>query len=163
VAVAKRAASPKVEPLVHQGVRYMAPNDDGRRAYIQAWDVQTNKKLWELTVFTNRIDSKLEEDVQHVFIKTLRVRGGMLIVTSERGKTYRVDLRTKTVTQSKRSNIAVAASMDPTLRTTTATKLFLNGDFKSSSDGKTIPQTNPATEQIFCEPASVIVFVKKAG
>ena len=28
----------------------------------------------------------------------------------------------------------------------TATKLFLNGDFKSSSDGKTIPQTNPATE-----------------
>jgi len=33
----------------------------------------------------------------------------------------------------------------------TATKLFLNGDFKSSSDGKAIPQTNPATEQIFCE------------
>jgi hypothetical protein len=27
----------------------------------------------------------------------------------------------------------------------TATKLFLNGDFKASSDGKTIPQTDPAT------------------
>ena len=33
----------------------------------------------------------------------------------------------------------------------TATKLFLNGDFKNSSDGKLIPQTNPATEQVFCE------------
>jgi betaine-aldehyde dehydrogenase len=39
----------------------------------------------------------------------------------------------------------------------TATKLFLNGDFKSSSDGKTIPQTNPATEQIFCEVSAASV------
>jgi hypothetical protein len=37
----------------------------------------------------------------------------------------------------------------------TATKLFLNGDFKSSSDGKTIPQTNPAIEQVFCEAAGI--------
>src|SRR5436190_5495381 len=91
LAFAKRAAPAKVEPVIHQGVRYIAPNDDGRRAYIEAWDVQTNKKLWDLTVFTNRIDPKLEEDIQHVFIKTLRVRDGMLIVTSERGQTYRVD------------------------------------------------------------------------
>jgi hypothetical protein len=99
LALAKRAAPPKVEPVVHQGVRYIAPNDDGRRAYIEAWDVQTNKKLWDLTVFTNRIDPKLEEDVQHFFIKTLRVQSGTLIVTSERCKTYRVDLKTKVVTQ----------------------------------------------------------------
>jgi betaine-aldehyde dehydrogenase len=39
----------------------------------------------------------------------------------------------------------------------TATKLFLNGDFKSSSDGKTIPQTNPATEQVFCEVSAASV------
>jgi betaine-aldehyde dehydrogenase len=39
----------------------------------------------------------------------------------------------------------------------TATKLFLNGDFKPSSDGRTIPQTNPATEQVFCEVSAASV------
>ena len=100
--LAKRVAPAKVEPVIHQGVRYVAPNDDGRRAYIEAWDVQTNKKLWDLTVFVNQIDPKLEEDVQWVFIKELKIRDGTLIVTSERDKIYRVDLKTKTVTESTR-------------------------------------------------------------
>ena len=56
LALAKRVAPAKVDPVIYQGVRYTAPNDDGRRAYIEAWDVQTNKKLWDLTIFTNRID-----------------------------------------------------------------------------------------------------------
>ena len=98
LALAKRVAPAEVKPVVHQGVRYIAPNDDGRRAYIEAWDVQTNKKLWDLTIFVNRIDPKLEEDVQWVFIKALRVQDGTLIVTPERGKTYRVDLKTRAVT-----------------------------------------------------------------
>jgi hypothetical protein len=101
LALAKRVAPEKVEPVIHQGVRYVAPNDDGRRAYIEAWDVQTNKKLWDLTVFVNQIDPKLEEDVQWIFIKALTIRDGALIVTSERDKIYRVDLKTKTVTESE--------------------------------------------------------------
>src|SRR6058998_3401815 len=103
LAAAKRAAPATVEPVTYDGIRYVAPNDDGRRAYIEAWDIQTNKKLWNLTVFTNRIDPKLEEDVQWVFIKVLRVRDGTLMVTSERGKTYQVDLTTKAITQSELS------------------------------------------------------------
>jgi hypothetical protein len=98
--LAKRLAPARVEPVIYQGVRYIAPNDDGRRGYIEARDVQTNKKLWDLTIFTNRIDPTLEEDVQWVFIKALNIRDGALVVTSERDKTYRVDLKTKTVTQS---------------------------------------------------------------
>lgn len=39
----------------------------------------------------------------------------------------------------------------------TATRLFINGDFKPSSDGRTIPQTNPATEQVFCEVSAASV------
>ncbi len=107
LALAKRVAPAKVEPVIHQGVRYIAPNDDDRRAYIEAWDVQTNKKLWDLTIFTNRIDPNLEEDVQHVFIKTLNVQEGTLTVTSERGKAYQVDLKTKAVTQSEQPNTAL--------------------------------------------------------
>ena len=96
----KRTAPATVTPVVHDGVQYVAPNDNGRRAYVEAWDVQTNTKLWELAVFTNRIDPGLEEDVQWVFIKALSVRGGRLFVTSERGKTYQIDLNTRTITQS---------------------------------------------------------------
>src|SRR6266516_6558932 len=106
--LAKRVAPAKVEPVIYQGVRYIAPNDDGRRTYIEARDVQTNSKLWDLTIFTNRIDPTLEEDVQWVFIKALNVRDGALIVTSEHDKIYRVDLKTKTVRQSERRNPAVA-------------------------------------------------------
>jgi hypothetical protein len=100
LASAKRAAPAKVEAVIYQDVRYVAPNDDGHRGYIEAWDFQSNKKLWELTVFTNRIDQKLEEDVQWVFIGKLSVRDGALMVTSERGKTFQVDLKTKAITES---------------------------------------------------------------
>ena len=102
LALAKRVAPAKVEPVIHQGVRYVAPNDDGRRAYVEAWDIRSNKKLWDLTIFTNRIDPTLEEDVQWVFIEALNIRDGALVVTSERGKIYRVDLKTKAVRQSER-------------------------------------------------------------
>jgi hypothetical protein len=53
-----------------------------------------------LTVFTNRIDPKLEQDVQWVFIKSLAIRDGKLMVTSERGATHRIDLNMRTVEKS---------------------------------------------------------------
>src|SRR2546423_5402721 len=110
-ALAKRSAPPRVEPAIHDSIRYAAPNDDGRRAYIEAWDVQTNKKLWELTVFTNHIEPRLEEDVQWVFIIKLNVRDGTLLVISERGNTYQIDLKTKAITQ---SDITKSATPDAT-------------------------------------------------
>ena len=70
---AKRLPPLKVDPVSYEGIRYVAPNDDGRRGYIEAWNVGTNKKLWELTLFTNPIDPNLEEDVQWVFIKMLNL------------------------------------------------------------------------------------------
>jgi len=63
----------KVDPVIYEGIRYVTPNDDGRRGYIEAWNVGSNKKLWELTIFTNGIDPNLEEDVQSVFIKRLNI------------------------------------------------------------------------------------------
>src|SRR6266478_6265371 len=100
LALSKRTEPAKVDPVIHEGIRYVAPNDDGRRGYIEAWDVTTNRKLWELTVFTNPIDPKLEEDVQWVFINKLSIRGDVLIVTSELGATYQIDLKTKAIMQS---------------------------------------------------------------
>jgi hypothetical protein len=100
LASAKRLPPVKVQPLIYEGIRYVAPNDDGRRGYIEARNVGTNKKLWELTLFTNHIDPNVEKDVQWVFIKALKIEDGRLMVTSEGGKTYQVDLNTKEITQS---------------------------------------------------------------
>jgi hypothetical protein len=97
---AKRLPPIQVAPVIYEGIRYVAPNDDGRRGYIEAWNVGTNKKLWELTLFTNRIDPNIEEDVQWVFIKVLNIQDGRLMVTSERGKTCQVDVNTKAIMQS---------------------------------------------------------------
>jgi hypothetical protein len=99
LASAKRIAPVKVDPVVYEGVRYVAPNDDGRRGYIEAWNVGTSKKLWELTIFTNPINPNLEEDVQWIFIKSLNIRDGRLIATSEHGETYQVALKTKEIRQ----------------------------------------------------------------
>jgi hypothetical protein len=98
---AKRLPAVKVDPVIYDGIRYVAPNDDGRRGYIEAWNVGTNKKLLALTLFSNRIDPNREEDVQWVFIKALNVQDGKLMVTSERGTTYQVDVNTKEITQSE--------------------------------------------------------------
>ena len=41
LASAKRIAPMKVDPVVYEGIRYVAPNDDGRRGYIEAWNLGT--------------------------------------------------------------------------------------------------------------------------
>jgi hypothetical protein len=103
MALAKRAAAPKVDPVVYEDVRYTAPNNETRRAYVQAWDAKTGKMLWEVTVFRIVIKPTLEEDVQWVFIKKLSVEDGKLIVRDERDRSYSVDLKTRTVRKLKRA------------------------------------------------------------
>jgi hypothetical protein len=36
--------------MIYERIRYVAPNDNGRRGYIEAWNVGTGNKLWELTL-----------------------------------------------------------------------------------------------------------------
>jgi hypothetical protein len=106
LAQAKRIPAPKVEPAVYRGVRYVAPNDNGRRAYIQAWDTNTNHRLWSVTVFRNFINPFLEEDVQWVYIKTLRVADGKLIAIDERDRAYSVHLKTHLVRRLRKVPVA---------------------------------------------------------
>ena len=101
LAFAKRAEAAKVEPVIYGGVRYAAPNDNGRRGYIQAWDTKTETKLCELTVYRKFINPFLEEDVQWVFIKKLSVEDGWLKVIDERDREYGVNLKTRMVKRLK--------------------------------------------------------------
>jgi hypothetical protein len=91
--LARRVPAPRVAPVESGGIRYVAPNTNGRVAYVEAWEIRTAKKLWTVTVFRNRVVPRLEEDVQWVFIKKLVVAKGRLVVTDERGRTHFVDLK----------------------------------------------------------------------
>lgn len=94
---AKRIAPAVVEPVVYEGVRYTAPNDDGKRGYIHAEDAKTGKALYDIEVFSVKVKPGLEEDVQWNFIKGMKIEGGSLIVHDEKGGIYAVDLKTRKV------------------------------------------------------------------
>jgi len=97
-AYAIRGPAPKVEPIFHNGIKYTAPNDEGHRAYVVAWNASTNEKLWDVTIFNNRIDSSIEEDVQWVFIEKMTLKNERLSILAENGNRYSLDLKTKVVT-----------------------------------------------------------------
>jgi hypothetical protein len=96
-AQAKRAEAAAVVPVVYKGIRYSAPNDDGRRGHVVATDAKTGKTLYDIVVFRTGIDPALEEDVQWVFIKGMKIEEGRLMVTDEKGRVYAVDLKTREV------------------------------------------------------------------
>ena len=99
--LAKRIPAPVVEPIVHDGARYTAPNDKGTKGYVVAWDAATGKQLWKKTIFRKCICPFLEHDVQWVFIKQMRLEEGRLVIVNERDKAYSLDLKTRRVKQLK--------------------------------------------------------------
>lgn len=102
---AKRSAPKKAEPVVFQNIKYLAPaftesnNHKQLSGYIEAWDTRANKKLWELKIYDIKYDPGLEKDVQEIYITSLRIEYGKLIVTNEAGEEYEVELATKKVTK----------------------------------------------------------------
>lgn len=65
---------------------------------IHAHDTATKAKLWSLQVYTIQYDQAKERDVQEDHIKTLKLDSGNLLVTSEKNKKFKVDLKTKAIT-----------------------------------------------------------------
>ena len=98
---AKRAAPKPVAPVVHEGVKYLAPNVNGREGKVEARSEKTGEKLWDAVIYTVKMDPNLEADVQWVFITRLAVRDGTLLVTNEKGEQYVLDLKTRTVDKLK--------------------------------------------------------------
>ena len=92
----KRAAPEPVAPVTYEGIKYSAPNDDGRIGYVQASD-SLGKHLFRIKVFQTKINPNLEEDVQWVFISGLRLVGNSLWVKDERSRCYSINLGTKAV------------------------------------------------------------------
>jgi hypothetical protein len=92
----KRAAPAAVAPVLHGGIEYSAPNDDGRTGYVQASD-SAGKHLFRIIVFRTEVNANLEEDVQWVFITDLKLAGDSLWVRDEKSRCYSIDLNTNAV------------------------------------------------------------------
>lgn len=92
----------KIEPVVHGGVKYVVPNDNGCEGYIEARDARTGNLLWRKTLFTVTVNSRLEADVQWIFIKELQVMDGRIFVVDERNRTYSIDPQTKEAQEGRR-------------------------------------------------------------
>jgi tricorn protease-like protein len=94
---AKIAAPKPVKPVVDDGVKYLAPNRNGREGLVEARKADTGEKLWDAVIYTVKINPDLEEDVQWVFITKLEIAGDKLLVTNDKGEQYKLDLKTRKV------------------------------------------------------------------
>jgi hypothetical protein len=102
---AKRAAPKDVQPVVDHGVKYLAPHVTAEyfkvHGYpkcpvgcVEAWSVKSGKLLWRVQVYEIKYDEKLEHDVQDDFISALQIKNGNLLVATEHGDKFSVNLKT---------------------------------------------------------------------
>lgn len=98
-ASAKRAAPKPVPPVVANSVEYSAPHE--QMGFVVATDTISRKELWRVRIYTVRIDPALERDVQDVFITSLSLEHGALVITNESRDSYTLNLATHKVTKRK--------------------------------------------------------------
>jgi hypothetical protein len=104
LAQAKHVNPPAVPAITNNGVRFVVPNDKGLRAYVEAWDVKTRQRLWTKTIFTHwYIPPFGTECMHHEWIKSMVLVKDDLLLTSERGRVYRCNIRTKSVWLAKKA------------------------------------------------------------
>ena len=96
-ATAKRPAPVPVPPVVSAAIEYSAPHT--AMGFVVATDTHTHKELWRARIYPVRIDPALERDVQDVFITSLALAHGQLIIVNERGDRYTLDPATRKSTK----------------------------------------------------------------
>jgi hypothetical protein len=94
---AKRSAPERVCPIVVGSVEYSSPG--WPMGFIIATDTRTRREIWRKRIYRVRIDPALERDVQDVFITSLTLVDGTLVITDERGRRYALELTTRRVTR----------------------------------------------------------------
>jgi hypothetical protein len=94
---AKRAPPKLVKPVTVAGVTFSAPG--WPIGILIATDVSSSRELWRQRIYTIHYDRTLEQDVQDVFITSLKLRGNVLLITNERGERFALNLSTRKVTR----------------------------------------------------------------
>ena len=95
-ALAKRAAPPVVEPVTMGGVRYSVAVERTNTHFnviLRADRVFDSTRLSTTPVYRIQYEPKLEKDVQEIFPESLKVEGNDVVLTDEKGTSYRVTLQ----------------------------------------------------------------------
>ena len=92
ISITKKIAPPKIEPLIYKGIKFVVPNTVKEMGYVQAWDVEIGKKVWEKKVYSIFMNPFLKDNVQWAFIISLSVEDGKLVVVNEKGCEYKIDI-----------------------------------------------------------------------
>lgn len=94
---AKRSVPGAVEPITVHGITYSAPAS--AMGFIVASDASSGRELWRQRIYRISFNPSLERDVQDVFITSLTLRSGSLVIANEHGERYAVNLSTRKVTR----------------------------------------------------------------
>ncbi len=109
VSDAKRSAPPRIEPVVHDNIKYSVPvfsasSHSQVSGYIEATDTLTNKVLWQLRIYDIKYDPGLPREDQEIYINLLFLEQGRLIVGNELGERFEVELGTRKVRRRSSQN-----------------------------------------------------------
>lgn len=94
-AFAKRAAPAPVAAVSIGSVEYSAPAT--AMGFVVATEKATRRELWRRRIYEVLRDPALEADVQDVFINSLEVVNGRLLIRNERGDAFLLDPTTRAV------------------------------------------------------------------
>lgn len=90
ISLAKRSAPDEVAPIESGNIEYRAPH--GQMGCVEAWDIKRNELIWRRQIHVVKYTVGVERDVQDVFITTIALRDGILVVKNERGSEYELDV-----------------------------------------------------------------------
>jgi outer membrane protein assembly factor BamB len=71
---------------------------------IVARNIKTNSIIWKKTIYQIHYVKDLEEDVQWVFIDSIKIKKGNLLIRTERGNYYNLNLKTLFVTDIEKND-----------------------------------------------------------
>ncbi len=99
---------PRIEPVLIDGMRFSAPNDQGFRGYVRATDAKTGTNLWEKTIYRVIWRFPLPElDLYYCVITEMKAKDGRLLIQNDRKKWYSLDPKTRRVKRIKTEEAVV--------------------------------------------------------
>ena len=87
----KRLAPKDVTPVVIDNIKYSAPTN--QMGYVVAKDASADTVIWRKQIYARRYANGLEKDVQDIFIDSLYIKGKNLMIHTERGKVYSLQVK----------------------------------------------------------------------
>lgn len=112
-AIARRADTPTVPPVTHNGVIYSAPHAGSRGGVIEAHDTATKVEIWSKRIYGVEYASDLEEDCQWIYVKTLSLTNDQLVIVNEANHAFTLDLKTRDVTALSKDMVVFETLEEP--------------------------------------------------